>query len=59
MYFEPSKKTYYRFPSTNNISNLDSRYFFPEKSGHTVMDTRFDSTYASQASEHDTFYHEI
>jgi hypothetical protein len=31
MYFEPSKKTYYRFPSTNSIHEMDSKYYFPDK----------------------------
>lgn len=31
MYFESSKKNYYRFPSVNSIHEMDSRYYFPEK----------------------------
>lgn len=29
MYFEPSKKSYYRFPSTN-INEIDNRYYYQE-----------------------------
>lgn len=36
MYFEPSQKTYYRFPSTHSIHDLDSKYYFPEKSTQSV-----------------------
>lgn len=44
MYFEPAKKTYYRFPSTSSINDLDSRYYFPEthKPGDED-DTRFEN----------------
>lgn len=39
MYFESSKKNnYYRFPSVNSIHEMDSRYYFPEKS-HSSGDT--------------------
>ncbi|HWT75729.1 MAG TPA: hypothetical protein VN258_13570 [Mobilitalea sp.] len=31
MYFEPSRKTYYRFPSVNSIHEMDSKYYFPDK----------------------------
>lgn len=31
MYFEPSKKTYYRFPSSNSIQEMDLKYYFPDK----------------------------
>lgn len=31
MYFESPKKTYYRFPSTNSIHKMDSKYYFPDK----------------------------
>lgn len=31
MYFEPSKKNYYRFPSSNSVHEMDMRFYFPEK----------------------------
>lgn len=31
MYFEPSKKNYYRFPSSTSIQELDKKYYFPDK----------------------------
>ncbi len=48
MLFEPTRKTYYRFPSARSISALDSRRYFPEKSRTTEEDTR----YVSQATNH-------
>ena len=30
MYFEPSKKTYYRFPNTSHIYDTDYKYYYPE-----------------------------
>lgn len=34
MYFEPAKKTYYRFPSANSITKMDNRMYFAEKPSH-------------------------
>jgi hypothetical protein len=31
MIFEPTKKTYYRFPSASSINDLDSKFYFPDK----------------------------
>lgn len=31
MYFESSKKTYYRFPSANSVHQMDSKNYFPDK----------------------------
>lgn len=31
MYFDTSKKNYYRFPSINSVNEMDSKYYFPEK----------------------------
>ncbi len=30
MYFEPSKKTYYRFPSKSRVTDLNSQFFLQE-----------------------------
>lgn len=43
MYYEPSKKTYYRFPSTNSIKELDSRYYFPDKPYSSGEDIRLEA----------------
>ncbi len=48
MLYEPSRKTYYRFPSSQSISELDSRRYFPEKPLHAREDARN----ASQTSRH-------
>jgi hypothetical protein len=55
MYFEPSKKIYYRFPSTNSINDLDSRYYFPEKPSHTEFDTRLESAYTNRSSHRESY----
>lgn len=34
MYFVPTKKTYYRFPSAHSVARLDSQIYFPEKPSH-------------------------
>ena len=55
MYFEPAKKTYYRFPSSTSINNLDSRYYFPEKPHATGENIRYDvntSDYEINRSNH-------
>lgn len=55
MYFEPIKKSYYRFPSTNSIHDFDSRYYFPEKSSHTEVDTRFEAQFSNHISDRETY----
>lgn len=55
MFFEPSKKTYYRFPSITSVNNLDSRFYFPEKPIHTQDDVRHDDTLTNQLSDHEMY----
>ena len=55
MYFEPVKKTYYRFPSTNNAHDLDTRYYFPEKSSHTDVDTRSVAPFSNRSLDRETY----
>ncbi len=56
MYFERSQKTYYRFPSSNSINNLDSRYYFPEKTHSSGENTHFDINPTSyEADKNDSF----
>lgn len=54
MYFEPSKKNYYRFPSTNSIQDMDSKYYFPDKpysSGEDIrLEEKADNDYKSDYS---------
>lgn len=52
MYFTPSKKTYYRFPSTFTAGSLDARFYFPQKPDHTVTDNRLDENYIDQLSDY-------
>ncbi|MDD3173911.1 MAG: hypothetical protein PHF63_09650 [Herbinix sp.] len=56
MYFEPAKKTYYRFPSSSSINNLDSRYYFPEKTHSSGEDTRFESQAANYVINSEKHY---
>lgn len=55
MYFEPSKRTYYRFPSTNSIHDLDLRYYFPEKTHASGEDTRYESVQNESVSKQDNY----
>jgi hypothetical protein len=55
MYFEPTKRTYYRFPSSNSINDLDSRYYFPEKTHAVTEDTRYDAKATDYSAKHDNF----
>lgn len=56
MYFEPTKRTYYRFPSTDSISQLDSRYYFPDKTHSSGEDTRFDGRVTEQVSNRENHF---
>jgi len=31
MYFEPTKRTYYRFPSNTSIQDFNTRYYYPDQ----------------------------
>lgn len=31
MYFEPTKKTYYRFPSSSSTQDFETRYYYPDQ----------------------------
>lgn len=55
MYFEPLKKTY-RFPSVNKINDFDTRYYFPEKSGTSKDDSRFETSLTSHVPETEHFH---
>lgn len=55
MYFEPSRKTYYRFPSTQSISDMDSRLYFPEKPSFAEEETRYHSKEANHVPERETY----
>lgn len=55
MYFEPSRKTYYRFPSSHSISDMDSRHYFPEKPSFADEETRYQSKEVSHVPERETY----
>jgi hypothetical protein len=56
MYFEPTKKTYYRFPSVNSINDLDAKYYFPDKSHASEEDTRFEAQITGIKSNQETYF---
>ena len=56
MYFEPPKKTYYRFPSTHNRMDIDSKLYFPEKPSYAEDSTRFDARLTDHVPERETYY---
>lgn len=56
MYFEPSKKTCYRFPSAQSITKLDNRMYFPEKPSYADEDTRFENRNLGHVPERETYY---
>jgi hypothetical protein len=55
MYFEPTKRTYYRFPSINSINDLDSRYYFPDKTHASGEDTRYEAKSSHHASNREKY----
>ena len=56
MYFEPAKKTYYRFPSMNSINDLDSKLYFPEKTHVAGEETSFDAKSKEHSLSRNTYY---
>ncbi len=55
MYFEPAKRTYYRFPSANSINDLDSRYYFPKNPHAIEEDTRYYAKASGDMTDKDDF----
>ncbi|NLK74518.1 MAG: hypothetical protein GX288_04435 [Clostridiales bacterium] len=53
MYFEPSKKTYYRFPSKKPITEHYMSLVFHDKNHHSSED---DLTYQSYAETNKKFH---
>ncbi|NLP33629.1 MAG: hypothetical protein GX359_00315 [Clostridiales bacterium] len=58
MYFEPSsKKTYYRFPTSNRITDYNNmRFYFPEKPERFEEDANFDTRLTNHISDHEETY---
>ena len=57
MYFEPSKKTYYRFPSATSIHDMDQRYYFPEKNSYSGEENNLhENQYKNYVSKEESFY---
>lgn len=51
MYYESSRKNYYRFPSLNTVQDQDLRYYFPEKSKLSEEDAHFKSQFSDSISD--------
>jgi len=43
MYFEATRKNYYRFPSASSVNEMDAKYFFPDKPYSSGESSHFDS----------------
>lgn len=43
MYFEPARKTCYRFPSFSSVQDFDERHYYPDKPYATGDDLRYSS----------------
>lgn len=56
MYFEPHRKTYYRFPSIQSVKDLDRKFYFPEKPTHSEEDFQHEDPLTSQIIEKDHPY---
>lgn len=55
MYFEPSKKNYYRFPSVSSIHEMDSKFYFPEKPYASGENIRMATATKQHSSDHESF----
>ncbi len=55
MYFEASKKTYYRFPSQNSVNEMDSKYYFPDRPYTSGENTRLEGRPANSVTERSRF----
>lgn len=55
LYFEPYKKTYYRFPSARTINDLDEMNYFPERPVHEDNTLRVDN-HINHHTERQTYY---
>ena len=43
MYFEPTRKNYYRFPSFSSVQDFDERHYYPDKPYSSGEDLRYSS----------------
>lgn len=50
MYFEPTRKSYYRFPSYSSVQDFDEHHYYPDKPYASGEDLR----YSSRASDYDS-----
>ena len=55
MYFEPAKKTYYRFPSANSVQNYDARHYYPEQTYASGENTHYNTEVTYLDQKQDTF----
>jgi hypothetical protein len=55
MIFEPTKKTYYRFPSVSSINDLDSKFYFPDKTYASGENSHFVASTATHSPNHKSY----
>ncbi|MBP1755756.1 MAG: hypothetical protein H6Q59_2154 [Firmicutes bacterium] len=58
MYFEPTRKNYYRFPSFSSVQNFDERHYYPDQSYASGEDLRYTShntEYEQSSDVHNEF----
>ena len=55
MYFESTKKNYYRFPSINSFNEMDSKYYFPEKPYASGENSRLEASANASVSEQKSY----
>ncbi len=55
MYFEPTKKTYYRFPSLTSVSEYDSKHYYPEKPHASGEDMRLDTQLTNHVTHRESY----
>jgi len=56
MYFEPSKKNTYRFPSVNSIHEMDSKNYFPDKPFASGESTRLEESSEAHSSASESLF---
>lgn len=56
MYFEPAKKTYYRFPSTSSTQDFEARYYYPDHPKALFDDSRFEVGVSNHSTLSDSNY---
>jgi hypothetical protein len=56
MYFEPTKKTYYRFPSLTSVHDFDSKHYYPDKPYSSGENTHYEAHLTNHVPNRETYY---